>query len=172
MQGTFTSFPLSYFKHLVSNLFRSPEILRPMSGDQQAPGRRGHRLRAPPSDGRQPQACLEQRLSPGSAAARRRTGGERWAPWSCLVPPPHSYTCGAPAPLLAYPTSPLQQASLLSPCFPKHCVGWVAFFLSCIWKLRGWGNLKNTSWSSDTQTAECLKQQFFLANVDNSHISH
>lgn len=27
------------------------------------------------------------------------------------------------------------------------------------------------SWSSDTQTAEVLKQQIFLANTDNSHIS-
>lgn len=36
-QGMFTSFPLSYFKHPASNLFRSPEAHRPMSGDQRAP---------------------------------------------------------------------------------------------------------------------------------------
>lgn len=159
------SFPLGYFKHFSNESVQKtwcPQA--PWVGTSrhlqpsQAPGRGGRGLWAPPSDGSQPWACLSGGLSLGSAAAKRKPGEGGRAPWGCLVPLPHSHTVRNQfhcQPVL--PMSSLQQPSLLSILLPNTFGQLDGVFFNCMWKFRGWGNLKNTSWNSDTQTAECLK---------------
>lgn len=95
----------------------------------------------------------------GISSSEEETRGEGgWAPWGCLVPLPRSHTVKHQfhyQPVL--PMSSLQQPSLLSLLLPNAFGQLDGVFFNCIWKFRGWGNLKNTSWNSDTQTAECLK---------------
>lgn len=164
MQGMFMSFPLGYFKHFSNEsvqktwCFLTHEWGPVGTAAIPSPKKRGTRSLSTSIRWQPGMGLPEWGLSLASVAARRRPGEGGWAPWGCLVPLPHSHTVRHQfhcQPVLSM--SPLQQPSLLSLCFPKHSVSWMVFLFNCIWKFRGWRNLKNTSWNSDTQTAECLK---------------
>lgn len=159
----FTSFPLGYFKHLAINQFRRPDVFWPMSGDQQAPApipspkKRGTRslstsIRWQPAMGL-PSVGAKPGIS--SSEEENRRGGR--APCGCLILLPHSHTvrhqfhCQ-----LVLPMSPLQQPNCSYPASQNiWWVGWY-FFFNCIWKLRGWGSLKNKleRWHSDCRMLE------------------